>query len=902
MSYLKDELYALVKKDDFIFDFIQESALDGLWYWDLTNPKEEWMNPRFWKTLGYDPATMPHKVSAWQDIINKDDLETVQIAIANHFADPTFPYDTVVRYRHAAGHSIWIRCKGMAIRDEAGKPIRMLGAHIDITAEKENEQRLKDRVERYDHIFKGTDLGTWEWDMVNKVSTFNERWANMVGYTLAELEPLSDNSWSRLVHPDDLILANNAVDDYLHGKKDIYECEVRMRHKQGHWIWVSVNARVVSHTSDGQPALMTGFHLDITRRKESELLAAHYQDLLNKTNAAGRIGQWELDVCKDLLFLSEVTKEILDVGDNDDFHFNDILQFIKQGETPSEVLLLFEQAMDKGDGFDALTHLKTRSGKEVWVRIIAQTEQMENSCSRMFGLIMDVDETTRANKQLALQEQQFRQTFEFAAIGMAQIRINGAWMKVNKSLCEFLGYSSDELEKRRYEDFVHPEDWSTEKVLFQELVDNKHDYLRLKTRYLHRNGQLLWGMVSISIVRNEHNDPLYFVVQINNISEEIRANAQLNESLTKMNAILDATTQVSIIETDLSGIIWSFNKGAENLLGYSGDDIIGKSTPLLFHDEQEVQHRSNQLSDVNSLPIVGFEVLVQSAKQGIPETREWTYVKRDGGTLPVLLSVTNIKNAHGETTGFLSVAIETTKIKQAEAEIKSLYDVTQEQNERLLSFAHIVSHNLRSHTGNLTMILDLMSEHVPSAAENEFFPMIQAACDNLSETVKHLSDVVVSNTSAENLVSLNLNDYVEHAIATLKGLKMSFEFSVENRVDDQIAVLAVPAYLDSIVLNLLTNAVKYRSPHRNLMVSIEAEVSDQWVVFKVTDNGLGIDLKYHGSKIFGMFKTFHGNADARGVGLFITKNQTVSMGGKIEVDSEIDKGSVFSVYLKHDKN
>ena len=115
---------------------------------------------------------------------------------------------------------------------------------------------------------------------------------------------------------------------------------------------------------------------------------------------------------------------------------------------------------------------------------------------------------------------------------------------------------------------------------------------------------------------------------------------------------------------------------------------------------------------------------------------------------------------------------------------------------------------------------------------NEFFPMIEAACGNLSETVKHLSDVVVLNTStAENLEPLPLRSFVENAITTLKGLEVSFDFSIENKVDSNLHVLAVPAYLDSIVLNLLTNAVKYRSEKRSLSVEIEAEALDDMAVF-----------------------------------------------------------------------
>ncbi len=159
-NYLKKELYELIKTDDTIFDFIQESSVDGLWYWDLDNPENEWMNNKFWLTLGYDPNEMPHKSSAWQDIINQEDLKLALDNFKEHSVNPNHPYDQNVRYTHKNGSVVWIRCRGMAIRDENGKPLRMLGAHQDITAIKENEiefekqgKQLNERIKELNGLY-----------------------------------------------------------------------------------------------------------------------------------------------------------------------------------------------------------------------------------------------------------------------------------------------------------------------------------------------------------------------------------------------------------------------------------------------------------------------------------------------------------------------------------------------------------------------------------------------------------------------------------------------------------------------------------------------------------------------------------------------------------------------------
>ena len=142
--YLKTELYKLLSEDKNIFDALQEAGLDGLWYWDLENPENEWMSEKFWKTLGFNPKEKKHLASEWQDLIHPDDLKHALYKFERHLADPNYKYSLIVRYKHKNGSTVWIRCRGMAIRNKNGKPIRFLGVHNDITSLKETELILKD--------------------------------------------------------------------------------------------------------------------------------------------------------------------------------------------------------------------------------------------------------------------------------------------------------------------------------------------------------------------------------------------------------------------------------------------------------------------------------------------------------------------------------------------------------------------------------------------------------------------------------------------------------------------------------------------------------------------------------------------------------------------------------------
>ncbi len=133
MHYLQSELQAILRDDPRMFDLFQDGATDGIWYWDLESPEHEWMSSGFWQTFGYDPSTKPHRASAWQDMIDPDDLEVVLSNFEKHCADPAYPYDQVARYRHVDGSIVFVRCRGFAIRDRDGKPVRMLGIHRDVT-------------------------------------------------------------------------------------------------------------------------------------------------------------------------------------------------------------------------------------------------------------------------------------------------------------------------------------------------------------------------------------------------------------------------------------------------------------------------------------------------------------------------------------------------------------------------------------------------------------------------------------------------------------------------------------------------------------------------------------------------------------------------------------------------
>lgn len=235
--------------------------------------------------------------------------------------------------------------------------------------------------------------------------------------------------------------------------------------------------------------------------------------------------------------------------------------------------------------------------------------------------------------------------------------------------------------------------------------------------------------------------------------------------------------------------------------------------------------------------------------------------------------------------------------KEKEQELLKMLEIVNSQNNKLLNFAHIVSHNLRTHAGNIKSLLELY--HNCSFTHEETITNIDIVSKELNETIENLNDLVKVHTQTnKEFVSLQLSDYITRMLYILNEDITNKNIIIENNVNEKIQVNCIPAYLESILLNLVTNAIKYSNDKKDILISFNVTDTTDFLILNVSDNGVGIDMERYGSSIFGLYKTFHGHEDSRGVGLYITKNQIETMGGKIEVESKPNVGSTFKVYFK----
>jgi len=229
---------------------------------------------------------------------------------------------------------------------------------------------------------------------------------------------------------------------------------------------------------------------------------------------------------------------------------------------------------------------------------------------------------------------------------------------------------------------------------------------------------------------------------------------------------------------------------------------------------------------------------------------------------------------------------------------KRLLALTNQQNARLQNFAYIISHNIRSHSANLTALVQFLQTADDESQATMFMQMLKTSTDKLAETIVNLNEIVTTSTLGAQPKELRgLRREIERTLEALNISIHQTQLTVSVEVPPEVMVNVVPAYLDSILLNLFSNAIKYRATSVAPRLELRCYNEDDYVVLTIADNGQGIDLARNKAKLFGMYKTFHGNEDARGLGLFITKNQVEAMNGKIEVDSQVGVGSTFKVYF-----
>lgn len=601
-------------------------------------------------------------------------------------------------------------------------------------------------------------------------------------------------------------------------------------------------------------------------------------DLYFKTAKSAKIGIWEINLESSQVYWNGVTRDIHEVPHYFIPSFEKGLSFYLEGENRLRIKDLIEKTISKGIPFNDKFKIITAKGNIKYVESIGQIVYKKEKPYKLIGTFQDITKEQNLINELQLNVEKFSSIFSSANDSIFIIDTsNDIITDCNPRSSVLTGYNVSELKGIHYTE-LFPEELSKEAHFFLKYNLHRNDYTVDETFIKTKSGDSIPVEIA-SGNKFQVDDITYLVCYIRDISER-----KIAENKMTLLSLAASETTDTIVIADKNGIaVWA-NQSYLDLTGLTMDEVLGQK-PGYLSKGSETDETSSLLmrKAIKNHESINITVLNYNKKK----EKYWFE-----------LNITTAFDNHNNFINFIGVGRNVTSRIEKELELKKLLEVTSNQNNKLYNFTHIVSHNIRSHTSNLSMVVDVIENTDDIQEKLSYFELFKEGTEKLSESIEYLNEIITiqQKTNIEKK-EICLKHEIEKTKKALRLVIKKSKIIITDTIPEDLMVKAIPAYLDSILLNLITNAIKYKSKQRTATLEIGYEIIDNFNVINFKDNGLGLDLEKNGHKIFGMYKTFHGNEDAKGIGLFITKNQLEAMNGKIEVESELDLGSNFKIYL-----
>ncbi len=352
-----------------------------------TQRRITWVNEGFQRITGYSPAEALGQSPAL--LLQSGRTDPATLAALRSALNAGQGYRGEVLNRHKDGTHYWLDLDIQPLLDDHGTPIGFMAIQADITERKQAERALVRERRSLQNIIEGTQVGTWEWHVETGHTVFNERWAQIAGYTLAELRTTTIETWTQLSHPDDQRLAAMQLERHFDGLTEGYECELRLRHKAGHWVWALDRGKLFGRSEDGRPRWMAGTRMDITERKQAETALRASQDFLVQTGRIGGVGGWALDIATQTLSWSDETCRIHELEPGHQPTLAEATAYYAP-EAQAAIQVAVEAGMTSGRGWDLELPLTTARGRPIWVRAVGEVAFADGAPVRLFGAFQDI--------------------------------------------------------------------------------------------------------------------------------------------------------------------------------------------------------------------------------------------------------------------------------------------------------------------------------------------------------------------------------------------------------------------------------------------------------------------------------------------------------------------------------
>lgn len=457
------------------------------------------------------------------------------------------------------------------------------------------------------------------------------------------------------------------------------------------------------------------------------------------------------------------------------------------------------------------------------------------------------------------------------------------------------GYSRDEILYKYFAIFYTEEDRERGYPAFLlEKVkrEGKHEERGWRVR---KNGEKFWANVSIFAVHNAEGELIGFSKVTKDLTEQKILEDRLNQTYQELlksderaRLLISGVKDYAIFLVSPEGNIASWNNGAKAIKGYDAEEVLGEPMSI-FYPPEAVKDNFPQYE------------LRKALEAGRFEDEGWR-LRKDGSRFWANVLITPVYNQEKQHIGFSKITRDLTeRVRNEELMRKNqeLYRV----NQDLDNFIYAASHDLKAPISNIEGLLAVLEESIaPEALANEYnrkiMNMMQESVNRFKKTIATLTDVVkLQSGNSQAASAVNIADILQEIMLDMEQMVNVSKGTIQTDLADDLSVFFSRSNLRSVLYNLISNAIKYRHPDRLPLVQINGREEADFIVLEVKDNGLGMSLGEKGT-IFKMFQRLHDHVEGTGVGLFMVKRIIENAGGKIEVESQQDIGSTFTVYLK----
>lgn len=502
----------------------------------------------------------------------------------------------------------------------------------------------------------------------------------------------------------------------------------------------------------------------------------------------------------------------------------------------------------------------------------------------------NITERKRKEEEIRRSEEQLKYAIAATKEGVWDWDIKNKKFINNPAWYEILKYEPSEITNRIADitTLIHEDD---KPLVFQQVAatrKGKTAFFECEYRAKTKRGEWIWVRDRGSVVEKDANGEATRIVgTLENITERKLISLEFQAQQKFIKKVINAVPNLIFVK-DAMGRFVLVNKAFANYYHTDVRNLIGKKDTDLFIRDEYLTYYDN--SDK--------QVLETGEPVYLPETQ--TIDEKTGEvlfhqTVKVLLTVGKDEKQ------ILGVATDITERKKAEAENVKLLESLMQNVQDLEQFTYMVSHNLRSHVARILGLTGLLDKENKDNPFNDYiFSTVVDEATRLDAIIGDLNIILaVRNSNDEKREDINIKEMCDSVLLSVKTDLEKCGGTIEFFIPEDYHIYTIKTYSYSIILNLLSNAIKYRSPDRVLNIKIKAQKTDdkKHLCLSVEDNGLGINLSQNKDKVFGLYRRFHSHVEGKGIGLHITKTQIERMGGKIEIESELNIGTIFRVYF-----